>query len=60
MEDVAALRSIAGLSEGMGQVSVFGLFLMSFETPVRGLVQRLLESVFYSWMLLVSVTLLVN
>lgn len=60
MEDVAELRSIAELSQRIGQVSVFGLFLLSFETPVRGLIQRLLEGIFYGWMLLVSVTLLVN
>lgn len=60
MEDVAELRSIAELSQWMGQVSVFGLFLLSFETPVRGLIQRLLEGIFYGWILLVSMTLLIN
>lgn len=44
----------------MGEVSVFGLFLMLFETPIRGLIQRLFEAIFYGWILLVSVMLLIN
>ena len=60
MEDVAALRAIADVSQFMGQAAFIGIFLLFFDSPVRGLVQRLLEAAFYSWMLLVAVVLVVN
>lgn len=59
MEDIPALQSIAALSQGGGQAALFGVFLLSFPSPLRGLVQRLVEAVFYGWMLLVAIMLLV-
>ncbi|HEX7046613.1 MAG TPA: DUF998 domain-containing protein [Gammaproteobacteria bacterium] len=60
MEDVPVLQSIAEFSQLMGQATLFGVFLLSFPSPIRGLIQRIVEAVFYGWMLLVAVTLLVN
>ncbi len=60
MEDIPVLQSMAEVSRIAGQATFFGLFLLSFETPVRGLVQRVIEAVFYGWMLLVATLLMVN
>lgn len=60
MEDVPALQSISEVSRVIGQVTFFGVFLLSFETPVRGLIQRLVEAAIHGWMLLVAIRLLGN
>jgi len=60
METVPALHALASISKAGGQAALFGVFLLSFPSPVRGLIQRLVEAVFYAWMLLVAVALLVN
>lgn len=60
MEGIPALQSMADVSRIAGQATFFGLFLLSFETPVRGLIQRVIEAVFHGWMLLVATLLMVN
>ena len=60
MEDVPALQSIARVSQLMGQGAFFGVFLLSFQSPVRGLIQRVLEAVFYVWMLMVATMLVMQ
>lgn len=57
MEDVAALADFAEISQVMGQLAFIGVFLLSFPSPVRGLIQRLLEAVFYVWMLVIGILL---
>lgn len=60
MEGVPSLQSIAAISQAAGQAALFGVFLLSFPSPVRGLIQRIVEAIFYGWMLLVAFMLLVN
>lgn len=60
MEDIAALAPVAEVSRLAGQVSIFGVFALSFPSPVRGLVQRALEGVFHGWMVLIGILLVVS
>ncbi len=53
-EDHAALAPLAALTGALGMAVFFGLFLLSFESPVRGLVQRLMETLLFGWMLLMA------
>jgi hypothetical protein len=55
LEDVRALAPLAGVTGACGMAVFFGLFLLSFESPVRGLVQRLMETLLFGWMLLMGV-----
>lgn len=60
MEGVPALQSIADMSRVAGQAAFFGVFLLSFESPLRGLIQRIVEAVLHGWMLLVGLMLVLN
>lgn len=60
MEDIPALASIAKESQLAGQAAFLGIFVLLFPSPVRGLIQRTIEAIFYAWMLLVAVVLLLN
>lgn len=55
MEDIPSLQAIAAISKTGGQAALFGVFLLSFPSPVRGLIQRVVEAIFYAWILLVAV-----
>ena len=53
-EDLPALTPLASVTGAFGMAVFFGLFLLSFESPVRGLVQRLMETLLFGWMLLMG------
>lgn len=53
-EDVPSLAPLATVTGACGMAVFFGLFLLSFESPVRGLVQRLMETLLFGWMLLMG------
>ena len=54
-EDAHGLAPLAELTGAVGMAVFFGLFLLSFESPVRGLVQRLMETLLFGWMVLLGV-----
>ncbi|GEL71759.1 DUF998 domain-containing protein [Myxococcus virescens] len=58
-EDTAMLSNLAMLTAALGKGVLAGIFVLSFESPVRGLVQRLIEATVFGWMLLVGVWLVV-
>ncbi|MFP2927695.1 DUF998 domain-containing protein [Pyxidicoccus sp. 3LG] len=53
-EDVASLSPLAGVTATLGKGVLLGVFALSFESPVRGLVQRLVEALVFGWMVLVG------
>jgi hypothetical protein len=53
-EELPSLAPLATVTGTCGMVVFFGLFLLSFESPVRGLVQRLMETLLFGWMLLMG------
>jgi len=58
MENIAALEAIAEISRVTGQVAFIGVFLLAFPSPVRGLIQRAIEALFYGWMLMTGILLI--
>ncbi|WP_141620183.1 DUF998 domain-containing protein [Myxococcus sp. AB036A] len=59
-EDTATLSGLAMLTAALGKGVFAGIFVLSFESPVRGFVQRLIEATVFGWMLLVGVWLVVG
>jgi hypothetical protein len=57
MEHIAALETVAEISQVAGQAAFIGVFLLSFPSPVRGLIQRVVEGLFYGWMLMLGIML---
>jgi hypothetical protein len=53
-EDVSSLSGLAGITATLGKGVLFGIFALSFESPVRGLVQRTIEAAVFGWMVLVG------
>lgn len=53
-EDLASLSGLATVTDALGKGVLLGIFVLSFESPVRGLVQRLIEAAVFGWMLLVG------
>lgn len=57
MEDIPSLAALAEFSQLAGQAAFIGIFLLAFSSPVRGLVQRVVEALFYAWMLTIGTVL---
>ncbi|WP_164012981.1 DUF998 domain-containing protein [Pyxidicoccus trucidator] len=53
-EDLASLSDLATVTATLGKAVLAGIFVLSFESPVRGLVQRVMEAMVFGWMLLVG------
>lgn len=60
LEDTAMMSGLAMLTAALGKGVLAGIFVLSFESPVRGLVQRLIEATVFGWMVLVGVWLVVG
>lgn len=54
-DDIARLHDLADASRTLGPCVLLGLFGLSFPSPVRGVVQRVVETILFGWMLLVGV-----
>lgn len=59
-EDDQALASLSTLTGAVGKLVLLGMVLLSFESPVRGLVQRTVEALVFGWMLLVGAWLMLD
>ncbi|NTX55429.1 DUF998 domain-containing protein [Myxococcus sp. CA039A] len=57
-EDLPALASLSTLTGAVGKLVLLGMVALSFESPVRGLIQRTVESLVFGWMLLVGAWLM--
>ncbi|AKQ66824.1 putative membrane protein [Myxococcus hansupus] len=57
-EDLPALSALGPVSGFLGPVILLGMFALSFESPVRGLIQRTVEGVIFAWMVVVGAWLM--
>ncbi|NVJ23999.1 MULTISPECIES: DUF998 domain-containing protein [Myxococcus] len=57
-EDLPALASLSTLTGAVGKLVLLGMVVLSFESPVRGLIQRTVEALVFGWMLLVGAWLM--
>lgn len=53
--DSGQLHALAVVSKPLGIAVLFGLALMGFPSPLRGLVQRVVETILFGWMLAAAV-----
>ncbi|QDF05447.1 DUF998 domain-containing protein [Myxococcus xanthus] len=60
LEDTAMMSGLATVTSMPGKGVLAGIFVLSFESPVRGLTQRVIEAAVFSWMLLVGVWLVLG
>lgn len=59
-EDMSQLSGLALLTSTLGKGLLVGIFVLSFESPVRGLTQRIIEATVFGWMVLVGVWLVLG
>lgn len=59
-EDVSPLSGLALATSTLGKGVLAGIFVLSFESPVRGLIQRVIEAAVFGWMVLVGVWLVLG
>ncbi|WP_255207834.1 DUF998 domain-containing protein [Myxococcus sp. AM009] len=59
-EDMAAVSGLAVLTSALGKGVLAGIFVLSFESPMRGLIQRLIETTVFGWMVLVGAWLVLG
>ncbi|WAM22906.1 DUF998 domain-containing protein [Myxococcus sp. NMCA1] len=59
-EDVSRLSALAIVTSTLGKGVLAGIFVLSFESPVRGLTQRVIEAAVFGWMVLVGVWLVLG
>ncbi|GHG90943.1 DUF998 domain-containing protein [Comamonas sp. JC664] len=57
-EDLPTLAPLSPISGLLGPVILLGVFVLSFESPVRGLIQRTVEGLVFGWMLVVGAWLM--
>lgn len=53
-EDLASLSGLAAVTGALGKGVLLGIFALSFDSPVRGLVQRVIEAAVFGWMVLLG------
>ncbi|MCY1023553.1 DUF998 domain-containing protein [Pyxidicoccus sp. MSG2] len=53
-EDMSSLSGLSAVTAALGKGVLLGIFVLSFESPVRGLVQRAIEAAVFGWMLLMG------
>ncbi|MFY2559167.1 DUF998 domain-containing protein [Corallococcus terminator] len=53
-EDDPSLAELSTLTGAVGKLVLLGMVVLSFESPVRGLVQRTVEALVFGWMLLLG------
>ncbi|MCP3097371.1 DUF998 domain-containing protein [Myxococcus sp. K15C18031901] len=58
LEDIAPVAALATLTATVGKGALLGVFGLSLESPVRGLLQRVLEGALFGWMVLMGAWLL--
>ncbi len=54
-EDVDRLHALAVASKPLGGAVLVGLVALGFPSPVRGLVQRVIEAILFGWMLAAAI-----
>jgi hypothetical protein len=54
LEDMPGMAVAATMARTLGPVVLGGLIVLSFRSPVRGLVQRVVEIVVFTWMILIG------